>query len=118
MNVKSNTCIGVKTKKPLTAYYSQSSAQEAANFVKQNYNNSMLPYRCDKCDLWHIAPQDRHTPSEKCNRCTSANGASKDLYKNKNDAIKRAAILKNERGIKLTVYKCPRNFGWHLTKCN
>ena len=40
----------------------------------------------------------------------------KDLYESEADAGKRAAILKKEEGISLTVYKCPYEDGWHLTK--
>lgn len=114
--MKSETCFGKLSGKPLIQYYDQEEAQVAANYCKEFYGNDMSPYRCDKCDLWHLSPKSRQTPSQKCNRCTGGYGVEKASYHSKNAARLRASIIYDEQGISLRVYKCKYGSGWHLTK--
>ena len=43
-------------------------------------------------------------------------GKHKELYETEEAAKTRAEIIEEEQGIKLKVYKCPSQDGWHLTK--
>ena len=73
------------------------------------------------CNLYHLSPQNRQTEhsSLDCN-CVDENGHSKEGYKSKMDAKRRADILWKETGRKLNIYCCPeaasREDCWHLTK--
>ena len=116
MTHKSGSCFSKSHGKPLTAYTSKQEAQREANYINHQYNNNLVPYQCNKCGEWHLSPKDRQTPSTKCRHCRGFDGKHKDLYFSEVDAWKRAAILKEEKGISLKVYKCPYNDGWHLTK--
>ena len=115
MSVKSTTCFNRKGK-PLTEYYTESDAQEGADYANKLHRNNLTPYRCDKCGLWHLSPQNRQTPSRKCNICKDRNGKPKELYFFEQDAKQRAKILYKEQGVSLSVYECPNGDGWHLTK--
>lgn len=109
---KSTTCMSKSTGKPLTEYYSELEAERSANIVQINRGNNLIPYRCNKCRYWHLAPKERHTPSRRCYYC------GKDLYETQDAAEKRADILYIERGVQLRVYFCNYQYGWHLTsKC-
>ncbi|MFT4926116.1 MAG: hypothetical protein ACI8WB_002214 [Phenylobacterium sp.] len=114
--MKSETCFGKASGEPLTEYYFEHDAQEAAEYSKEYYGNDLVPYHCDKCDKWHLSPKRRQTPSKKCDRCTAGDGHPKDSYNSKNDARTRADILFAENGINLKVYQCKYDNGWHLTK--
>lgn len=109
-------CTSARTGKPLCTYQCRFSAQQAADQARINFGRAMVPYQCDRCNHWHLCPEDRHTPSEPCHYCTSGEGKPKQLYSSENDAQKRADCLRMERGIVLYVYECPRQRGWHLTK--
>ena len=113
---KSNTCFSSRTGKPLSVYPSHSAAKQGADYANSEYDSNLVPYQCKKCRKWHLSPQDRHTPSRVCPKCIGANGRRKSLYKTKSDAASRADILAKEQQVDLTVYKCPHNRGWHLTK--
>ena len=115
MSRKSDSCFSKRNGKPLTVYASKPEAQQSANYENQ-YGRNLVPYQCRKCGEWHLSPKDRQTPSTKCRHCTGLAGKYKDLYESEADAGKRAAILRKEEGISLTVYKCPYEDGWHLTK--
>ena len=115
MNDKSKTCFG-KNKKPLSEFYSESDAQEGAEYANNEYKQNLVPYRCQKCHWWHLSPEGRQTPSSKCSHCTDRNGVSKDLYVTKKDAERRAELSYRERDIRLDVYECEYSSGWHLTK--
>ncbi|MBN2789121.1 MAG: hypothetical protein JXR69_02915 [Candidatus Delongbacteria bacterium] len=115
MGAKSSTCFSRKGK-PLTEYFTELEAEDSASFIRQEHNNNMVPYRCEKCGLWHLAPSDRQTPSRKCRFCTDSKGKPKELYFSKDDAQRRAEILFKEQGVRLKVYECPENDGFHLTK--
>ena len=116
---KSSTCFGKSSKTPLNEYSSKAEAKEAADYRNENYNNNsaMTPYKCEVCNMWHIAPKKRQTPSKKCSFCTGSDGTFKDLYFTREDAIRRAEIIKSEQGVSLQVYECQYNKkGWHLTR--
>ncbi|QPL42080.1 hypothetical protein IT970_11420 [Pseudoalteromonas sp. A41-2] len=114
--MKSETCFGKVSGKPLTQYYDEVEAQGAADYSKEHYGNDLIPYQCVKCDLWHLSPKSRQTPSQKCNRCTGGYGVEKESYRSKIEARKRANIIYDEQGISLRVYKCKYGNDWHLTK--
>ncbi|MDA3837418.1 MAG: hypothetical protein PF574_00360 [Candidatus Delongbacteria bacterium] len=115
MGAKSSSCFSRKGKS-LTEYYTELEAIDSADFIRQAHNNDMIPYRCDKCGLWHLAPKNRQTPSRKCLSCTDAQGKPKELYFSRDDAQRRAEIILREQGVSLSVYECPENSGFHLTK--
>ena len=116
MNPKSDTCVGRKTGKPLTEFASQSDAREGAAHANKRYGQNLLPYQCDECGMWHLAPADRQTPSTTCNSCPSADGKPKESYQNESAARRRADILHREQGVTLQVYACEHGNGWHLTR--
>ena len=113
---KSTTCIGKVSGKPLTEYASEREAQEGADHVRAKYGRKLVPYQCDKCGMWHTAPENRRTPSSKCPVCTGANGKAKDSYRNAKEAQLRADILRREQGAELRIYECEHGHGWHLTR--
>ncbi|MFZ4580350.1 MAG: hypothetical protein ACOYOB_18355 [Myxococcota bacterium] len=113
---KSPTCIGKATGKPLATYDSEGSAQQGADHARAAYRHEMTPYACRRCDGWHLAPTERHTPSSTCHDCSSADGTPKQAYVSEAAAVMRARILFKERGVSLEVYECPYGNGWHLTK--
>jgi hypothetical protein len=53
---------------------------------------------------------------EKCPHCFGRNGEAKDIYKTQKIAEDAACHIENERRIRLKVYPCPHNNGWHLTR--
>ena len=112
----SNICKSKRTGKQLTKYQSQNDAFEAADYALDHYQNSMVPYQCNRCNGWHLCPKDRYTPSTTCNHCTDGNGRPKQLYLTYEAAQKRARLRYQEDGIRLNVYECCHNRGWHLTK--
>lgn len=113
---QSETCIGVISGKPLMAYESESEANEAIEHVRFEYQQEMIAYRCSKCGDWHLAPQNRQTPSRTCPYCIDSQGAPKQAYATKQGAVMRSNILLKERGIRLYAYECECGYGWHLTK--
>ena len=116
MNNRSTTCFSQRNGKPLMEYSSEMEAQEAADYANAQYRRSMAPYRCSHCGKWHLAPRNRQTPSHPCTVCTDSMGSPKELYESEAAATKRAKIIRKEQGVHLSVYRCPYNDGWHLTK--
>ena len=116
MVMKSETCIGKISGKALTEYESEREAQEGADHAQSRYGRKLVPYQCDTCSLWHLAPENRQTPSTKCPVCTSTDGKPKDSYRNQSEAQRRADLLRQEQGATLRVYVCEHGHGWHLTK--
>ena len=116
MNVKSETCFSSHDKKPLSFFASKDEALDSAKYAKKRYGRSLIPYQCDKCNLWHLSPKSRHTLSVECSYCTDRDGRLKQLYISKFKAQKRADILFKENGVLLNVYSCPHQNGFHLTK--
>jgi len=115
MPFKSEICFK-KNGEPLSTYTSKTEAVDGAKHANTNYGLDTLPYKCSKCGYWHLSPKSRQTPSKECNYCTDSSGSHKDLYKTEEAAKNRAKIIEKEQGIKLKVYKCPYQNGWHLTK--
>ncbi len=113
---KSTSCIGKAIGAPVTEYDSRDEAQAGADHARITYGRDLEPYQCSHCDLWHLAPGDRRTPSTTCPYCRGADGTPKESYVNEQDAMRRAAILREEQGIVLRAYPCPHGQGWHLTK--
>ncbi len=114
--MKSKTCTGKTTGKPLTEYGSENEAAEAAQYASANYKRQLTPYLCQTCGKWHLSPANRQTPSQKCAHCAGADGRPKDTYRNEKEAKLRAAIIRKESGVSLRAYPCPYGSGWHLTK--
>jgi len=116
MNFKSDICVG-RNNRSLTSYYSKSDADEGIKYIKDTYHKEMVSYKCASCGYYHLAPANRHTPlsANRCS-CLDRNGSNKDLYDSKGSAEKRAKILFSESGVKLSVYKCPEEKGYHLSK--
>ena len=48
--MKSETCFSKKNGEPLSQYYTQLDAEEAATFIKENYQSSLIAYECNKCE--------------------------------------------------------------------
>ncbi len=116
MSFKSDTCVD-RNNKPLTSYSSKSEADDGIRYIKDTYRKDMVLYKCSSCSYYHLAPAGRHTPlAEKRCSCFDRNGSGKDLYSSKASAEMRAKILSAENHIKLTVYKCPEERGYHLSK--
>ncbi len=111
---KSRSCLS-RTGEPLTEYHSRVEAQRGADHVRLLYGKRLLPYQCGSCRRWHLAPEDRHTPSARCAVCIDGRGGSKELYRSREIAGKRAQISRREKGVSLKVYRCPFSDGWHLT---
>jgi len=112
---KSDSCFG-RGGEPLNSYEQKTEATEHASYIKREHGSSMVPYKCQRCGFWHLSPADRQTTSSVCAFCRDRNGSSKDLYQTKRDAERRAEINRKEKGVALSVYACPHQKGWHLTK--
>ncbi len=115
-SLKSKTCTGNKTGKPLTEYYTESEASEAAKYASAEYKRHLTPYLCQTCSKWHLSPANRQTPSKKCAFCAGSDGQPKDAYQTEQDAKRRATIIRKESGVSLRTYPCQYGNGWHLTK--
>lgn len=105
---KSRICRGKNG--PLSEYETEWEAREGAGYTEQKYGTPMVPYQCDKCRKWHLSPKSRSTPGKECSNC------GKNAYESEKGAQTRADILLKDRGVVLSVYKCPHGKGWHLTK--
>ena len=115
MTKKSTTCFK-KDGEPRSQYSSEYEAEESASHIRKKHGLDISPYQCPKCGYWHLSPTTRQTPSKECTYCTDSNGNRKELYETEEAAKTRAEIIEAEQGIKLKVYKCPEQDGWHLTK--
>tara|TARA_R110000751_G_scaffold45357_1_gene102961 strand:+ start:2550 stop:2897 length:348 start_codon:yes stop_codon:yes gene_type:complete len=114
--MKSEICFGKVSGEPLTEYYSEHEALDAAEYSEIQFGHELVPYNCRKCGQWHLSPKSRQTPTKTCEFCTAADSSFKESYKTKVDAKMRAKIIRDERGIHLAVYQCIHGNGWHLTK--
>ena len=114
MSFKSDTCLGQNG--PLTSYNTIKEARDAANYQNKfsGFNFKLEPYQCKKCGYFHLGRVDRNTHNEK-STCLDSNGRYKDKYPTQEDALRRAEIIKEEKGITLFTYKCPYCMKWHLT---
>lgn len=113
---KSTLCLGKTSRMPVTEYDSQEEAQDGAEHAQMAYGNDLVPYHCNRCQLWHLAPKNRQTPSTTCHHCTGSDGRPKEAYPSEQIAQRRAEILGSERGVFLRAYPCEYGQGWHLTK--
>ena len=113
---KSTRCHGKISGQPVTEYDSESEALAGAQHARSAYQKDLVPYPCNTCGYWHLAPRGRQTPSTTCYRCVGADGRQKEAYASEHDAETRATILYRERGIHLRTYLCQYGQGWHLTK--
>lgn len=114
--MKSETCFGKASGQPLSCYDSEYDAQQAAEYANEHYENNLSPYKCHKCEFWHLSPKSRMTPSTTCHWCTGGDGNFKASYRTEREANARADIIYQEQGIVLKVYQCEYGAGWHLTK--
>ncbi len=116
MSFKSDTCVG-RNNVSLTSYETNSEADDSIKYIKNTYHKEMVSYKCSSCCYYHLAPSNRHTPlsATRCS-CVDRNGSGKDLYSSKVSAERRAKILFSENGVKLSVYKCREERGFHLSK--
>lgn len=113
---KSSTCFKANGE-PLIEFFCEGDALHAAEYAAEKYGTTdLVPYRCSKCELWHLSPRGRVTPSEPCPDCLDSHGRPKEAYEAHADAQRRANIIMNERNVSLDVYECPYGNGWHLTK--
>jgi len=113
--MKSITCFR-KDGEPKTVYATEMEAKDAAEYVSQEKDMTFSAYRCQKCNEWHICPSNLQTPNRPCSYCTGRDGAPKALYETYDDAKRRANIIYQERGVRLDVYECRYDNGFHLTK--
>tara|TARA_Y100001934_G_C11583417_1_gene419915 strand:+ start:126 stop:488 length:363 start_codon:yes stop_codon:yes gene_type:complete len=118
MSLKSETCVGKATGKPLTEYDSLYDAEEGADYANRTYKQNLVPYECETCGKWHLAPKSRQTPSILCPFCKGTNGLAKHAYRSQGEAKRRADILWKEQGVSLKVYQCDYSDTWHLTRDN
>ena len=86
MSLKSDTCVGKVSGKPLTEYDSEAEAREGAEHARQRYGRKLLPYACDTCGKWHLSPAERQTPSRECPTCRGADGKPKESYRSEQEA--------------------------------
>ncbi|MCH9757616.1 MAG: hypothetical protein K0U19_00730 [Proteobacteria bacterium] len=100
-NKKSKTCRD-KYGKFLDEFNFESDAQDCANYMKRKFGRNLVPYLCEECGFWHLAP--------KCAVC----GKAKRLYNSKKDAERQAAKVFATEGKYLRIYKSCG--GWHLTE--
>ena len=114
--MKSSTCYR-KDGVPRSEFYSESDAWDAAEHEAQMRGMELVPYRCNKCEKWHLSPAERVTPSKPCTYgCLDASGRKKESYATESAAQSRAQLIFEERSISLSVYESPGGSGWHLTK--
>lgn len=116
VSMEDDRCLSRRTGAPLSQYDTEREAKKSARYANDKYRQSLVPYRCDSCQLWHLSPKKRQTPSSQCHTCVGSDGQYKALYPIQKDAETRAKILLREQNIHLKVYRCPHRTGWHLTK--
>ena len=64
---------------PLKTYESEYEAQEAIEYVKRQYGNEQVSYKCSRCGYWHLSPKERQTPNHR-SYCLDSNGRTKQAY--------------------------------------
>ena len=116
LSCKSTTCYGKKSGQPLTEYESLSEATEGADHANRVHGSRwLMPYQCSNCGYYHLSPRERHTPSMLC-VCVGATGEPKQLFYEQSAALRRAEILRAEKGLRVSVYACEHGLGYHLTR--
>lgn len=113
---KSKTCTSKKTGQPVAQFKTKTEALKSAEYTKKNYKTDLIPYKCEKCGFYHLAPKDSvlNVKQNACS-CRDSNGKPKALYLTKADAEKQRKKSQKEQNIKLRVYKCEDGKGFHLT---
>ena len=99
---------------PLKTYESEYEAQEAIEYVKRQYGNEQVSYKCSRCSYWHLSPKERQTPNH-ISYCLDSNGKTRQAYPTYEAAKRRAEIIFDEKGIELFVYHCDQCNEYHLT---
>ena len=115
-SLKSETCFS-KDNKPLSYYETIEDAIKGANFLSEKINKKMKPYKCEKCNKFHIKPEEvffNKNDLSKCS-CVDHSGNKKDSYSTKFDAEKMIKFKKEKDNIDLYIFKCPENNGYHIT---
>ena len=112
---KSTTCYS-KEGNPLTEFRTLEDAQQCASYEKKVRNKDLIPYKCSKCYLYHLAPADSVVDVRKavCS-CQDSHGRSKDLYMTYDDALKVKQLRESRGSEELFIYECPECFGFHLS---
>ena len=99
---------------PLKTYEFEYEAQEAIEYVKRQYGNEQVSYKCSRCGYWHLSPKERQTPNHR-SYCLDSNGRTKQAYPTYEAAKRRAEIIFEEQEKKLFVYHCDQCNEYHLT---
>lgn len=114
--MKSDTCFSKKTNQPLSVYSSIDEANAAAEYEKVYRGIEFFAYKCEKCQLYHLAPEEsRINVMHNACSCRDSNGNPKALYFSWNDAKKQQGKSQEEQDILLEIYECPERLGFHLT---
>lgn len=69
---------------PLKTYDNEWSAKEGAEYVRSRYGSEQIPYKCDKCGLWHLSPVERQTKNH-LSLCIDSSGKRKAAYETRLD---------------------------------
>lgn len=86
--MKSSTCFS-KSGNPLSFFMTEAEAQESADHERNERGMSLYPYQCERCGLWHLAPQESRVAfKEDACSCRDSLGRSKRLYATQEDAEK------------------------------
>ncbi len=110
---KSNTCTGKVSGVPLTEYPDEGSARAGAEYASARHGRELVPYRCSRCSAWHLSPAGRQTPS-RTSACTDHSGRPKAAYDSRDDAERRAELVRDDGGPRVRAYSCGCG-SWHLT---
>lgn len=113
--MKSETCFSTQGT-PLSVYDTEDEAQGSADYQRQENGIELYPYRCKKCGLYHLAPQESriNVLDADCG-CRDSQGGRKTLYVTEEDARKVAESRMRKGERTLRVYRCPMRSGWHIT---
>ena len=125
-NRKSTTCFGKATSQPLTEYDTLEAAQSSAKYVHEKYGNStkpmMVPYQCQQCSYWHLAPPTSssssggrgaantrpsyNTPKKSTNCYGKVSGEILTAYDTQSEANDAAQYVFEKYGNTMISYKC------------
>ena len=114
--MKSLTCFSKRTNQPLTEFLTEAEAESSAFYEKLMRGIDLYVYQCDKCGLFHLAPEDSKLRVKKntC-YCRDSRGNPKALYLTIEDAKKQQAKSQREQHIQLKIYPFEQRLGYHLT---
>ena len=103
------------TGKPLMSHYTQAHANEEVARVATFHKKLMHCYQCERCRHWHLAPGSAYEQPRECGTCQGRDGLFKHLYETESDAEQAICRLETTRYVRLRVYECPYEPGFHLT---